>query len=87
MIKKLLIFNFLGGFDVKEIPQIILLTFDDSVNDLNWEIYEELFNSGRNNPNGCPVLGTFYVSHEWTNYAQVQSLYSRGHEMASHSVT
>jgi hypothetical protein len=64
-----------------------LLTFDDSVNDLNWEIYEELFNSGRNNPNGCPVLGTFYVSHEWTDYAQVQSLYSRGHEMASHSVT
>jgi hypothetical protein len=75
-----------GNMDPKLIPQVVLLTFDDAVNDLNWEIYEELF-SGRTNPNGCPILATFYVSHEWTDYGQVQTLYSRGHEMASHSVT
>lgn len=75
-----------GGLDPKVIPQVVLLTFDDAVNDLNWEIYEELF-TGRTNPNGCPVLATFYVSHEWTDYGQVQTLYSRGHEMASHSIT
>jgi len=75
-----------GGIEAKVIPQIVLLTFDDAVNDLNWEIYEELF-SGRTNPNGCPILATFYVSHEWTDYGQVQTLYSRGHEMASHSIT
>lgn len=75
-----------AALDPKLIPQVVLLTFDDAVNDLNWEIYEELF-SGRTNPNGCPILATFYVSHEWTDYGQVQTLYSRGHEMASHSVT
>jgi len=76
-----------GGLKPKQVPQIVLITFDDAINDLNWEIYEEIFNSGRKNPNGCPPLGTFYVSHEWTDYGQVQTLYSRGHEMASHGVT
>lgn len=56
----------IGGFSSKEIPQIVLLTFDDSVNDLNREIYKKLFEEGRTNPNGCPVRSTFYVSHEWT---------------------
>lgn len=64
----------------------MLLTFDDSVNDLNREIYRRLFEQGRTNPNGCPILSTFYVSHEWTDYSQVQNLYSKGHEIASHSV-
>ena len=26
------------------------------------------------NPNGCPIHGTFYVSHQYTNYAMVQKL-------------
>ena len=30
---------------------------------------------------------TFYVSHEWTDYSQVQDLYSDGHEIASHTIT
>lgn len=57
-----------GGLPAKDIPQIVLLTFDDAVNDLNWEIYQEIFDTGRKNPNGCPLLATFYVSHEWTDY-------------------
>ena len=44
-------------------------------------------NRKRNNPNGCPIRGTYFVSHEWTDYGQVQTLYSRGHEIASHSIT
>ena len=76
-----------GGLKPKQVPQIVMITFDDAINDLNWEIYEEIFNNGKKNPNGCPPLGTFYVSHEWTDYGQVQTLYSRGHEMASHGVT
>lgn len=71
---------------VEEVPQIILLTFDDAVNDLNKEFYREIFN-GRLNPNGCPVSATFYVSHEWTDYSQVQNLYADGHELASHTVS
>ncbi|CAL1262611.1 unnamed protein product, partial [Larinioides sclopetarius] len=75
-----------GKIPARDIPQIVLITFDDAVNDLNYELYAELFDS-RKNPNGCPILGTFYVSHEWTDYGMVQSLYSKGHEMASHSIT
>jgi len=66
---------------------MVLLTFDDSVNDLNKKLYQELFERGRVNPNGCPIAATFYVSHEWTDYSQVQNLYADGHEIASHSIT
>ena len=59
-----------GGFTADQIPQFVLLTFDDAVNDLNKQFYEDLF-GGRFNPNGCPIKSTFYVSHEWTDYAQV----------------
>ncbi|XP_076327313.1 uncharacterized protein LOC143234116 [Tachypleus tridentatus] len=75
-----------NGLPVSETPQMILLTFDDAINDLNFDLYKEIF-TGRNNPNGCPILGTFYVSHEWTDYGQVQTLYSLGHEMASHTIS
>ena len=29
------------------------------------------------NPNGCPIHGTFYVSHQYTNYAMVQKLWNQ----------
>ena len=76
-----------GGLDAERIPQIVLLTFDDAVNDLNKDLYADLFETGRLNPNGCPIAATFYVSHEWTNYGQVQSLYADGHEIASHTIS
>ncbi|XP_043509139.1 uncharacterized protein LOC122528252 isoform X2 [Frieseomelitta varia] len=76
-----------GGIPVEQTPQIVLLTFDDAVNDLNRPLYTDLFENGRKNPNGCPITATFYVSHEWTDYSQVQNLYADGHEMASHTVS
>lgn len=78
---------FLGDMAVEDVPQLVILTFDDSVNDLNKQLYADLFGKGRVNPNGCPITATFYVSHEWTDYSQVQNLYSEGHEMASHTVS
>jgi len=76
-----------GGLKLKDLPQIVLLTFDDSVNDLNKELYQDLFEQERFNPNGCPISATFYVSHEWTDYGQVQNLYADGHEIASHTIS
>ncbi|XP_050424602.1 uncharacterized protein LOC126835818 [Adelges cooleyi] len=76
-----------GDLSPEETPQMVLLTFDDSVNDLNKGLYADLFEKGRVNPNGCPISATFYVSHEWTDYSQVQNLYAAGHEIASHSVS
>lgn len=76
-----------GGIPPVQVPQLVLLTFDDAVNDLNKNLYRDMFEKGRVNANGCPIAATFYVSHEWTDYSQVQNLYSDGHEIASHSVT
>ncbi|XP_065719267.2 mucin-2 isoform X7 [Drosophila suzukii] len=77
-----------GGLSASETPQIVLMTFDDAVSTINIDLYEELFsNESRKNPNGCPLRGTFYLSHEWTDYGMVQDLYSQGHEMASHTVS
>lgn len=76
-----------GDIPVEETPQMVLITFDDAVNDLNKEYYSDLFENGRQNPNGCPISATFYVSHEWTDYSQVQNLYADGHELASHTVS
>ena len=57
------------------------------MNDLNKRLYHDLFEKGRKNPNGCNIAATFYISHEWTDYTQVQNLYVDGHEIASHSVS
>jgi len=75
-----------GGLRREDIPQFVLLTFDDAVNGLNQKFFQDLFKN-RFNPNGCPIKGTFYVSHEWTDYSQVQNLYADGHEIASHTIT
>lgn len=40
----------------------------------------------RVNPNGCPAVGTFFVNHQFTDYAALQSIYSEGNEIAAHSI-
>ncbi|XP_039957672.1 chitin deacetylase 7 [Bactrocera neohumeralis] len=71
---------------VKEIPQLITVTFDDAVNVINYEQYQQIFD-GLVNPDNCSVRGTFFVSHEYTDYTLVNALYQQGHEIALHSVT
>merc|ERR1712243_88157 len=68
------------------IPQFVMLTFDDSINPNVAEFYDKLFKD-RKNPNGCPIRGTFYVTHEWNDYWLTKKLYSEGHEIADHSIT
>ncbi|KAL7738033.1 hypothetical protein ACLKA6_006386 [Drosophila palustris] len=70
----------------QEIPQFVTITFDDAVNAVNYAQYDLLFN-GLTNPDGCPATGTFFLSHEYTDYVRVNSLYNAGHEIALHSVT
>jgi hypothetical protein len=57
------------------------------VSDLNKNLYKDIFGAQRTNPNGCPIAATFYISHEWTDYSQVQNLHADGHEIASHSIS
>jgi len=76
-----------GGFEPKRVPQMIMLTFDDAINNNNFEIYEQLFDGKLKNPNGCDAKATFFVSHRYNNYSMLQELHRRGHEIAVHSVT
>lgn len=41
---------------------------------------------GRLNPNGCPIRGTFFVAHEYSNYHLVQQVHHEGHEIATYSI-
>ena len=53
---------------------MITITFDDAINVNNVDLYNEIFNGARKNPNGCDIKGTFFVSHKYTNYSAVQVL-------------
>ena len=72
---------------MEETPQLVLITFEDSVNVEHQKVFDYIFDDKRKNPNNCPLRGTFYISHEWTDYSLVQDLYADGHEIASHTVT
>jgi len=74
----------------KNVPQMVMITFDDAINNNNIKLYREIFKDPKNprkNPNGCDIKGTFFVSHKYTNYSAVQEIHSLGHEIAAHSIT
>ncbi|KOB68649.1 Chitin deacetylase 4, partial [Operophtera brumata] len=48
---------------------------------------KDVFNGKLKNPNGCAVRGTFFLSHEYSNYVMVQSLAHDGHEIATGTVS
>ena len=76
-----------NGLSPKQIPQFVMVTFDDAVNWVNFNrTYKNLF-SLKNKKNQCLIQTTFFVSHEYNNYAYVYDLHRRGHEIAVHSVT
>ena len=76
-----------GGIETSQVPQMITITFNGAVNVDNIDLYEEIFNGQRANPNGCQIRGTFFVSHKYTNYSAVQDLHRKGHEISVFSLT
>jgi len=76
-----------GDLQPTNVPQMVVLTFDDAINHNNFDIITSLLDGLLKNPNGCDIKATFFLSHKYTNYSMVQELYRRGHEMASHSIT
>jgi len=70
-----------------QVPQMIVITFDDAINNNNYNELD-LFLSGKlKNPNGCDIKSTFFVSHRYNNYSMAQEMYRRGHEIAVHSIS
>ena len=80
-----------GNLDVSDVPQMVLLTFDDAVKADNFHYFEGLFPEARwkavRNPNGCRSTATFFVSGTGTDMALLRSLVEKGNEVASHSHT
>ncbi|KRY09795.1 Prion-like-(Q/N-rich) domain-bearing protein 25 [Trichinella patagoniensis] len=76
--------NRIPAFDT---PQMVILTFDDPINEVTFDLYRQLFDGRFRNPNGCPIKATFFVSHEYNNYHQTQWMYWKGHEIAVNSIT
>lgn len=74
-----------GGLAPQDVPQMILITFDDAVNQ---PVYERInLIRDHQNPDGSPVAFTFYVSNNFTNYWQLHELHASGHEIAIHTLT
>jgi len=62
--------------------------FDGAINTNNFEFYNTLLKITRNNDTGeCPIRGTFFMIHNYNNYAMTEYFYSKGHEIAVSSVT
>ncbi|KAK6640152.1 hypothetical protein RUM44_011838 [Polyplax serrata] len=76
-----------GDLDPEDTPQMIILTFNGAINQNNFEQYQKVFPSSRKNPNGCEIKGTFFVSHEYSNYNMVQQLAHDGHEIATETIS
>merc|ERR1712241_387620 len=68
-------------------PDGQLQSFNGAINTDNIDLFQEIFNGERQNPNGCSLKGSFYVSHKYTNYSAVQELHRRGHEIGVFSIT
>lgn len=75
-----------GNLLPEETPQMVLIMLDGAVNQNNYPTYRRLFRN-RTNPNGCPVLGTFFLIHHYNNYRDIMALRHKGHEMAVSSIT
>ena len=71
----------LDGLPVAEVPQFVVLTFDDAFNGRTMRDFLTLFGQNQfRNFNGCPIKGTFFISHEWTDYDLVEGIANAGHE-------
>ena len=53
-----------GGLRVDQVPQMVVLTFQNAITDPYFDRYFSLMTAARN-PNNCPFSGTFFVQHSY----------------------
>ena len=76
-----------GALAPADTPQIVLLTFDDSVNTSAYESVRQVL-ADHVNPNGHPIKATFFVSVSYDyDFPSIRSLYDEGHEIAVHTMS
>ena len=77
-----------GGLSSSEVPQIVTIGFDDALRTYDYDTFYKPVFANRQNPNGCPIGITYFVSHHYTDYALMEHVYAEDHaEIADHSVT
>lgn len=84
-----------GNLQPNQVPQMVLLSFSGAVNELVFDHYKKILgysnkfgsSQSRLNPNGCGIRATFFVSHEYTSYAQIHWLAAQSHEIGLHSIS
>lgn len=56
---------------------MIVISFDDAINNNNYEELDRFLSGNLKNPNGCDIKATFFVSHRYNNYSMAQVTDSR----------
>ncbi|HOW97021.1 MAG TPA: polysaccharide deacetylase family protein [Kiritimatiellia bacterium] len=76
-----------GGLAPLNTPQMILLSWDDSVTTDSYALVQSVL-TNHVNPNGQPIKATFFVSLDSRiDYSLAQRLFADGHEIAVHTMT
>ena len=75
-----------GGLNATNVPQIVLLTFDDEISTATYAVCQQVL-TNHFNPNGTPIQATFYVLSNWNDYRLAQQMYAQGHELGIHTMS
>ncbi len=76
-----------GNLEPTNTPQIVLLTFDDSVTTASLALVRQVLD-GHHNPNGHTIKATFFVNFSALYApAAMRQLYDEGHEIALHTMS
>ncbi|CAN8001871.1 unnamed protein product [Ixodes hexagonus] len=78
-----------NNIDVKDMPQLVMLSFDGAVHEGNFPFYRELMDvtKRKNKQSGCKIGTTFFVNHEYLDYAAVHELHNNGSEIGLRSIS
>ncbi|MBC2603833.1 polysaccharide deacetylase family protein [Puniceicoccus vermicola] len=74
-----------GGLSPDKVPQMIVITFDDAVQEQVFGLLELI--EGHQNPDGSAIPFTFFVSTNDSDYWLIHRLHAAGHEIAVHTMT
>ena len=74
-----------GSLNPQETPQFILLTHDDAISTLANTVVRTV-TDGRNNPDGCNVVATWFTTSTGTECDLAKGLFDQNHEIALHTV-
>ena len=75
-----------GGLQAANTPQLVLITFDDSVHAASYATCQQIL-TNHVNPNGTPIQATFFTESMWSDFRLIQQLYAQGHEIAIHTMS